>query len=155
MPLAPRQVNVIETLEKIVDVPVVKQIEVPQAGPKGHEAKALKSSGADHREDCRDPTGADGGEGGGDPSGWSDDPGNHQGGGHPSGAQTRGPVFHGFTMFYYVLLMFYYVLAFKRLKKECWRGAPGPSGSAGRGPKAFGATWNLLSTPLECSRLQI
>lgn len=51
--------------------------------------------------------------------------------------------------------MVYYVLAFKRLKKECWRGAPGPSGSAGRGPKAFGATWNLLSTPLECSRLQI
>ena len=26
------QVTVIETLEKIVDVPVVKQVEVPQAG---------------------------------------------------------------------------------------------------------------------------
>jgi hypothetical protein len=26
-----RQVNVIETLEKVIDVPVVKQVEVPQA----------------------------------------------------------------------------------------------------------------------------
>ena len=31
VPIVGRQVNVIETLEKVIDVPVVKQVEVPQA----------------------------------------------------------------------------------------------------------------------------